>query len=184
MKWESLRNSLQTYIQSIEQFDSTAPKNLNQNLFIILLLKITITHWLMHAVTMKWESLRNSLQTYIQSIEQFDSTAPKNLNQNLFIILLLKITIIHWLMHAVTMKWESLHKKNYFRSFNFLVGAKSTFYSSNECYVHCWNIIYTVFQWNVLALKWIECFSVRDSWDHKRSGTVYTLVYRSGPQPS
>ena len=111
MKWESLRNSLQTYIQSIEQFDSTAPKNLNQNLFIILLLKITITHWLMHAVTMKWESLRNSLQTYIQSIEQFDSTAPKNLNQNLFIILLLKITITHWLMHAVTMKWESLHKK-------------------------------------------------------------------------
>ena len=108
---------------------------------------------------------------------------PKNLNQNLFIILLLKITIIHWLMHAVTMKWESLHKKNYFRSFNFLVGAKSTFYSSNECYVHCWNIIYFVFQWNVLALKWIECFSVRDSWDHKRSGTVYTLVYRSGPQP-
>ena len=184
MKWESLRNSLQTYIQSIEQFDSTAPKNLNQNLFIILLLKITITHWLMHAVTMKWESLRNSLQTYIQSIEQFDSTAPKNLNQNLFIILLLKITIIHWLMHAVAMKWESLHRKNYFWRFNFLVGAKSTFYSSNECYVHCWNIIYTVFQWNVLALKWIECFSVRDSWDHKRSGTVYTLVYRSGPQPS
>ena len=26
-------------------------------------------------------------------------------------ILLLKITITHWLMHAVTMKWESLHKK-------------------------------------------------------------------------
>ena len=138
----------------------------------------------MHAVTMKWESLRNSLQTYIQSLEQFDSAAPKNLNQNLFIILLLKITIIHWLMAAVTMKWESLHKKNYYRSFNFLVGAKSTFYSSNECYVHCWNIIYTVFQWNVSALKWIEYFSVRDSWDHKRSGTVYTLVYRSGPQPS
>ena len=184
MRVIALRNSLQTYILSLEQFDSTAPKNLTQNLFIILLLKITITHWLMHAVTMKWESLRNSLQTYIQSIEQFDSAAPKNLNQNLFIILLLKITIIHWLMHAVAMKWESLHRKNYFWRFNFLVGAKSTFYSSNECYVHCWNIIYTVFQWNVLALKWIECFSVRDSWDHKRSGAVYTLVYRSGPQPS
>ena len=41
---------------------------------------------------------------FIQSLEQFDSAAPKNLNQNLFIILLLKITIIHWLMHAVTMK--------------------------------------------------------------------------------
>ena len=156
MKWESLRDSLQTYIQSLEQFDSAAPKNLNQNLFIILLLKITIIHWLMHAVTMKWESLRDSLQTYIQSLEQFDSAAPKNLNQNLFIILLLKITIIHWLMHAVAMKWESLHRKNYFWRFNFLVGTKSTSYSSNECYVHCWNIIYTVFQWNVLALKWIE----------------------------
>ena len=72
------------------------------------------------------------------TVEQFDSAAQKNLNQNLFIILLLKIiTIIHWLMHAVIMKCESLHKNNYFRSFNFLVGAKSTFYSSNECYVHC-----------------------------------------------
>ena len=44
------------------------------------------------------------LTTDIQSLEQFDSTAPKNLNQNLFIILLLKITIIYWLIHAVTMK--------------------------------------------------------------------------------
>ena len=122
-------------------------------------------------------SLLKKLTTDIQSPEQFDSAAQKNLNRNLFIILFLKITIIHWLMHAVTIKWESLHKNNYFRSFNFLVGAKSTFYSSNECYVHCWNIIYSVFQWNVLALKWIEYFSVRDSWDHKRSGTVYTLVY-------
>ena len=177
MKWESLRNSLQTYIQSLEQFDSAAPKNLNQNLFIILLLKITIIHWLMHAVTMKWESLRNSLQTYIQSLEQFDSAAPKNLNQNLFIILLLKITIIHWLMHAVTMKWESLHKKNYFWRFNFLVGAKSTFYSSSECYVHCWNIIYyTVFQWNVLALKWIEYFSVRVTHGITREVELFILL--------
>ena len=130
----------------------------------------------MHAVTMKWESLRNSLQTYIQSLEQFDSAAPKNLNQNLFIILLLKITIIHWLMHAVTMKWESLHKKNYFRSFNFLVGAKSTFYSSNECYVHCWNIIYFVFQWNVLALKWIECFSVRLMGSQEKWNCLYSCL--------
>ena len=49
-------------------------------------------------------SLLKELATDIQSLEQFDSAAPKNLNQNLFIILLLKITIIHWLMHAVTMK--------------------------------------------------------------------------------
>ena len=131
----------------------------------------------MHAVTMKWESLRNSLQTYIQSLEQFDSTARKNLNQNLFIILLLKITIIHWLMHAVTMKWESLHKKNYFWRFNFLVGAKSTFYSSSECYVHCWNIIYyTVFQWNVLALKWIEYFSVRVTHGITREVELFILL--------
>ena len=103
----SLLKELATDIQSLEQFDSTAPKNLNQNLFIILLLKITIIHWLMHAVTlyeMRVIALRNSLQTYILSLEQFDSTAPKNVNQNLFIILLLKITITHWLMHAVTMK--------------------------------------------------------------------------------
>ena len=44
---------LTTYIQSPEQFDSAAQKIFNRNLFIILLLKITITHWLMHAVTMK-----------------------------------------------------------------------------------------------------------------------------------
>ena len=50
-------------------------------------------------------SLLKKLTTDIQSPEQFDSTAQKNVNQNLFIIyLLLKITIIHWLMHAVTMK--------------------------------------------------------------------------------
>ena len=50
-------------------------------------------------------SLLKELATDIQSLEQFDSTAQKNVNQNLFIIyLLLKITIIHWLMHAVTMK--------------------------------------------------------------------------------
>ena len=86
--------------------------------------------------------LLKELATDIQSSEQFDSAAQKNLNWNLFMILLLKITITHWLMHAVTMKLESLHKKNYFWSFNFLVGAKSTFYSSNECYVHCWNNYY------------------------------------------
>jgi len=49
-------------------------------------------------------SLLTELATDIQSLEQFDSTAQKNLNQNLFIILLLKITIVHWLMHAVTTK--------------------------------------------------------------------------------
>ena len=57
-------------------------------------------------------SLLKELATDIPSLEQFDSATPKKLNQNLFTILLLKITIIHWLMHAVTMKWESLHKKN------------------------------------------------------------------------
>ena len=51
--------------------------------------------------------------------------------------------IIHWLMHAVTMKLESLHKKNYFWM---------------KCYVHYLNIIYTVFQWNFLTLEWIEYF--------------------------
>ena len=49
-------------------------------------------------------SLLKELATDIQSPEQFDSAAPKNLNRNVFIRLLLKITIIHWLMHAVTMK--------------------------------------------------------------------------------
>ena len=85
-------------------------------------------------------------------------------------------------MHAVTMKLESLYKKNYFRSFNFLVGAKSTFYSSNECYVHCWNIIYTVFQWDILALKWIEYFSVRDSWghiDYEQYVSLFSVVRRA-----
>ena len=54
---------------------------------------------------MFFSSLLKELATDIQSPEQFDSTAQKNVNQNLFIIyLLLKITIIHWLMHAVTMK--------------------------------------------------------------------------------
>ena len=53
---------------------------------------------------MFFSSLLKELATDIQSSEQFDSAAQKNLNQNLFIILLLKITIIHWLMHAVTMK--------------------------------------------------------------------------------
>lgn len=54
---------------------------------------------------------RNLLQTY----SHWNSLIPlpkKKLNWNLFMILLLKITITHWLMHAVTMKWESLHKKN------------------------------------------------------------------------
>ena len=116
------------------------------------------------------------LTTYIQSPEQFDSAAQKIFNRNLFIILLLKITITHWLMHAVTMKWESPHKKNInFRSFNFLVGAKSAFYS-NECYVHCWNIIYTVFQWNVLALKWIEYFSVRVTHGITREVELFILL--------
>ena len=55
-------------------------------------------------------SLLKELATDTQSMEQgggggIDSAAQKNVNQNLFIIyLLLKITIIHWLMHAVTMK--------------------------------------------------------------------------------
>ena len=57
-------------------------------------------------------SLLKELATDIQSLEQFDSVPKKNLDRNLFIILLLNITITHWLMHAVTMKWESLHKKN------------------------------------------------------------------------
>ena len=56
-------------------------------------------------------SLLKELATDTQSMEQggggggIYSAAQKNVNQNLFIIyLLLKITIIHWLMHAVTMK--------------------------------------------------------------------------------
>ena len=49
----SLLKELATDIQSLEQFDSVPKKNLDRNLFIILLLNITITHWLMHAVTMK-----------------------------------------------------------------------------------------------------------------------------------
>ena len=43
-------------------------------------------------------SLLKELATDIQSLEQFDSAAQKNLNQSLFIILLSKITIIHWLI--------------------------------------------------------------------------------------
>ena len=51
-----------------------------------------------------YHNLLKELATDIQSLEQFDSAAPKNLNRNLFIILLLKITIIYWLMPAVTTK--------------------------------------------------------------------------------
>ena len=49
-------------------------------------------------------SLLKELATDIQSLEQFDSAAQKIFNRNLFIILLLKITIIYWLMPAVTTK--------------------------------------------------------------------------------
>ena len=73
-------------------------------------------------------SLLKELATDIQSLEQFDSIrCPKKF----------KSKFIHYII-IKNYYYSLVDACCYYEMINFLVGAKSTFYSSSECYVeHC-----------------------------------------------